>query len=253
MTSAPDPLPRVLATEPTTDGGEGLTPGLLAAAAFLIALLLGFGWYLGTRAGDERLNAVVAELPGSQRYSDNFSRDPSSTTSPMVLAGEAPSGARWNTIGTLFTLADGRASISISEEDETGIAIIDTGWSDANIGATVESAPAGTGLVFRFRDIDNYWALTSVPVAGTWNLLLVVDGDVALSEPVGLASVRPGARISVLMQGPEIQTFVNGDPLLRIINPHFETATAAGLISPGSSGGSFSDFFAIEADRLTDE
>ncbi len=237
-----------------TPADEGLTPGIVATAALLVAILLGLGWYLGTRAADERLTAVVAELPGSDRYSDDFVRpEPGDEGKPVLLGGLAPNGANWSTIGTEFLLEGGLATISPIGDDTIGIAIIDTGWSNANIGATFDHAPAGTGLVFRFRDIENYWALTSSPESGTWTLTLVVNGETVLSEPIGLASVSPGARVSILAQGAEIQTFVNGEPLLSIVDPHFELASAVGIISTGSTDGSFSDFFALEAASMRSE
>ena len=239
---------------PQVPEDEGLTPGIVATAALLVAALLGLGWYLGTRAADERVNAVIAELPGSDRYSDDFIRSETADEGkPAVLSGQAPSGLQWSTIGTEFFLDGGLATIGSGDDDAVGIAIIDTGWSNANIGATLDQAPAGTGLVFRFRDIDNYWALTSNPAAGTWTLTLVVDGETVLSEAIGLTSVDPGARVSILAQGAEIQTFVNGEPLLRVVDPHFELATAVGIISTGSTDGSFSDFFAIEAASMRSE
>ncbi len=88
---------------------EGLTPGIIAAAALLVAMLLGLGWYLGTRAADERVTAVVTELPGSDRYSDDFVRPESEDeTKPVLLGGLAPNGANWSTIGAEFLLEGGR-------------------------------------------------------------------------------------------------------------------------------------------------
>ncbi len=220
---------------------ERLTARLVGGAMLAMVLLLGAGLYLGSRSDTERVSAVIAELPSTERVFDDFVRNDAAQLGEIV-SGETP----WSTVGTEFSVGDGQAMIGAGADGERGIAIVDTGWSDATIGATVATAPVGTGLVFRFVDIFNYWALTAAPDFGTWNLVLVVDGETIRSEATGLSSTDPGVRLSIRLEGPEIQIFVDGSPMLTIIDPSFETATSAGLISSASSDGGFLEFYAIQ-------
>ncbi len=222
------------------DSDEGLTPTLIAVGLMFVAALLGFGWYLGTRSAHERATAVAAELPNTERHIDDFGRD-----DVDELAGETPDGSQWSALGTSFILESGLATISAGNEGEVGIALIDTGWSDGTVGATVATTSAGTGLIFRFVDIFNHWSLIAAPEFGTWNLNLVVEGESIRSESIGLASTEPGARVSILMDGPEIRIFVNGAPTIVIADPTFELATSSGVISVASTGGAFDEYYAL--------
>ncbi len=222
------------------ESDEGLTPGLIAMGLLFFATLLGFGWYLGTRSAHDRATAVAAELTDTERQIDNFERD-----SVVELAGEAPDGTKWSAIGTPFVLESGLATIATAGAGEVGITLVETGWSDGTVGATVATTSAGTGIVFRFIDIFNHWSLIAAPEFGTWNLNLVVEGETIRSESIGLASTEPGARVSILLRGPEIRIFVNGAPTIVVADPTFELATSSGLISVASTGGAFDEYYAI--------
>ncbi len=238
-----DPKPE---SDHDNDAEEGLTPTLIGVGLISIASLLGFGWYLGTRSADERATAVTAELANTERHIDDFERD-----TVGELTGETPDGSQWSSLGTVFLLEAGVATIDTEGEGGVGIALIDTGWSDGTVGATVSTTSAGTGLIFRFVDIFNHWSLIAAPEFGTWNLNLVVEGETIRSESIGLAATEPGTRVSILMSGPEIRVFVNGVPTVVIADPTFELATSSGVISVASTGGAFDEYYALHDSTST--
>lgn len=229
---------QISSDEPGTD--TGLTPGLIAGSLMAFSILLGIGWYAGSRSTDERVDALISELDSSERISESFDRE-----TPMELSDDGGTIHSWASVGTPFVADAGVAAIQGSDPDEVGIATVAADAVNGTLGATVEFAAAGTGVIFRYVDVFNYWSLTAAPDFGTWNLVLIVNGETVRSEPIGLVSTEPGTRLSVKLDGPLISIFVNGAPVMSTTDPTFELAAAAGLIANAGTDGAFSEFYIV--------
>lgn len=221
-------------------GSRLLAVGLLGAAA-----LIGFGWYASTRAGDEQDDAVAAAIPvTAERILDDFERPDG------VLGADESADPAWSVLGPELEIIGGQVVSDGGEQ--VSLAVTDTGWPDVSLGLVVGDVVAGSGLLFRFVDLDNHWSLVAAPGFATWNLVLTVDGSVARSLSTGLTSTDPGTRLAVLAQGPEIRVFVNGQPVGSVVDPTFQTATAAGVLASTGGVATFDEFFAVDA-PLADE
>lgn len=216
-------------------GTRLLAIGLLGAGA-----LIWFGWYASTRAEDEQNEAITAATPTSdERIFDDFNRP----NGPVEADQQAK--PTWSVLGTELLIVDGH--VESRGGDDTSLAVTDTGWSDVSLGLVVDDAAPGSGLLFRFVDLNNHWSVIAAPEFATWNLVLTVNGEVVQSLPTGLTGTDPGTRLAVRAQGPEIQVFVNGLPVVRTVDPTFQPATVAGVLATPGVVASFDDFFAVES------
>lgn len=216
-------------------GSRLMAIGLLGAAA-----LIGFGWYASTRAGEEQNNAVTAAIPvTAQRILDDFERPDG------ALGGDESTEPVWSVLGPDLMIIEGQ--VVSDGGDQPSLAVIETDWADVSLGLVVGDTPAGSGLLFRFVDLNNHWSLVAAPDFATWNLVLTVEGEVTQSQATGLSSTAAGTRLAVLAQGPEIRVFVNGQPVGSVVDPTFQTATAAGIFAASGAAATFDEFFAVDA------
>ncbi len=230
-----DAAPAVDPHAPGRIGTRLLAVGLLGAGA-----LIWFGWYASTKAEDEQNSAVAAATPVSvERIFDDFDRP----NGPLETDQEA--SPVWSVLGTELLITDG--NLESTGGDETSIAVTDPGWSDVSVGLVVGNVTPGSGLLFRFVDFNNHWSVVAAPEFATWNLVLTVNGEAVQSWPTGLTGTDSGTRLAVQAQGPEIQVFVNGLPVVRTVDPTFQPATVAGVLATPGAVASFDEFFAIES------
>ena len=231
-------MPAVM--RPAASGSRLMAIGLLGAAA-----LIAFGWYTSTRAGEERSDAVIAAIPvTAERILDDFERPDG------VLGDDESVEPAWNVLGPELMIIEGQ--VVSDGSDQPSLAVIDTGWADVSLGLVVGEVPSGSGLLFRFVDLNNHWSLVAAPDFATWNLVVTVDGEITQSLATGLTGTAAGTRLAVLAQGPEIRVFVNGQPVGSVVDPTFQTATAAGFFASSGAVATFDEFFAVDA-PITDE
>lgn len=230
--------------EPGRIGSRLLALGLLGAGA-----LIWIGWYASTRAELEQNTALDAARPvAAERLLDDFDRSDgplASVETNSASMDEEEAALRWQVLGTGLVVVDGH--VESNGGDQAALAVTDTGWSDVSLGLVIDEATAGSGLLFRFVDLNNHWSVVAAPEFATWNLVLTVEGEVIKSIPTGLTGTEPGTRVAILAQGPEIQVFMNGIPVARTVDPTFQPATNAGVLASPGAVASFDDFFAVEA------
>lgn len=199
----------------------------------LVALFVG-----ALTLGDEPI-PVDGSLPPPQ-WVDTFDRD-----GPTELDGPSPGGIQWFRLGPAFEAADGVASVQLSDPPgQTAIALTETG-SDATVNFAVQSAASGTGAVFRYTDLNNFWSLVAAPDFATWNVALVMDGTQVQTWPLGLVSLEPGTVVSVELIGSDIRIYIDNELLLTLNDTRLQEAPNAGLVAVAGSGGSFSRFSII--------
>jgi hypothetical protein len=190
--------------------------------------------------------AVVAVLQGTPTHAesprtvgpivshDTFSRqDDASSIGPM-----------WRAVTGTWGVEDGKAYVARRATDDN-VAVLDPAVRGSTASVTVSGELDGAGLVFRYRDESNYWALSAAPRGvrpdGVWQVVKVIDGRPEIVGQFGKATPGAPARINVESSGDDL--YVWGGALLHESPPkHFRdgalsAAPAAGLfLGSGASG-----------------
>jgi len=110
----------------------------------------------------------------------------------------------------------------------------DAGRSDVTVQATVNLAGASNecGLVFRYQDASNFWALSGY--AGDGKLYLYeVNGGATTQRAAGSAGVTSGVDfvLKVVLSGTGITAYKDGAQVLTYTSASFQAATRHGLRS----------------------
>jgi hypothetical protein len=163
--------------------------------------------------------------------------------------GAGPGFYRWQVEGGTWTIIEGQAAATGHEGFAT-FATVDGGTGDGTAEVKVRKLYDGAGLVFRYEDPDNFWAVLAVPDYSNWHVLRVVDGDGAL-EPVEiiLGPTADDTRVAVRASGDRIEVIINGEVKATIDDGALADATRWGIAmkGPDTQSARFDDFvFATE-------
>lgn len=170
---------------------------------------------------------------GTPALSDNFSRNTNQWT--VDTGGDA-----------LRTISRGRLTIQIPEAELFRWSTLDTGDGYADFYAEVHArhiagpVDAMMGLIFRYVDVDNFYAFV-VSADGWYALLKYVDGEV--SRPVDWAESEAletgeGAvnSLGLLANGREIALYANDEELDRVQDRSFADGAIALLAGTNNEG-----------------
>ncbi len=146
--------------------------------------------------------------------------------------GETDNGRNWGEVAGQWEVRQG-AAVLVTDPSIRSIAVVDSGVANGVI--TIESVvtKAKAGIVFRYVDKDNYWMLTAVPTAGTWNVRKVVTGEVVDVANLGTASTGNGDLLSIELRGAEIGIGVNGVGKVKFTDETHLDGTGVGLTATG--------------------
>lgn len=213
----------------------------LVYLAIVLALLM-LGWWVSTRAEGERQKALenIAQYSGDA-ISDDFDRG---LTSDLFLGpGSSSSDFDWSTLGDggWVAAADGVARVGNGPQGNS-LALVDAGQPDYAVVVTAAQAANNSGLVFRYQDVNNFWAVQAAPGFGTWNVIRYEGGVEAFKESVGLRNVSPGTRIAVSVLGPSVRVFIDGVEVWSQPSDSFRSSQLIGLIAENSSRAAYDDF-----------
>jgi hypothetical protein len=163
---------------------------------------------------------------------DTFRRADSPTT-----LGQADSGKRWiPRVGT-WGVKGGEAYVATPASRRYNLAVADMHTGDGTVQVTLARMVESAGLVFRYQNILNYYAIVAVPRFATWGVLRVDHGKLASIGRLGLVPVQNQTTISVVLRGTEIDVAVNGQLRKSFANNTLlQTAPYAGLVAFGSGG-----------------
>src|SRR5262245_3649521 len=114
-------------------------------------------------------------------------------------------GGGWTAVSGVAKLLGNRANADTVGADGKGTYQADAGRSDVTVQATVNLAGASNecGLVFRYQDASNFWALSGY--AGDGKLYLYeVNGGATTQRAAGSAGVTSGVDfvLKVALSGP---------------------------------------------------
>lgn len=177
-------------------------------------------------------------VAANAEVADQFNRTDSTTLG-------RPRKARWATGAGEWGIRDGTAYV-VSNAADPAIAVVQASGADGVVQVTMATAANGCGLVFRYRDPANYWALTAVPGYATWNLERVIDGKTVIVANTGLSATKSGTVVTVRMRGDLLELFVDGKLAKQVKDRAFQTADRVGLLGrgPGATQARWDGFLA---------
>lgn len=162
--------------------------------------------------------------------------------------GTASGLFEWIGLSGTWEPLDGMA-MSTGHENFAAYAIFDTEPSNGQLEVTLPVVRDGAGVVFRFQDVDNYWAVRAVPEFGGWHLVKFLNGEETKVADI-LGEVGDGVRVAVGIEGYRIGVFLNGEHALTIEDPDLAGLNQVGLTikGPGTTEGRFDDVTWVPAE-----
>lgn len=164
---------------------------------------------------------------------DSFSQPDS-----VFSLGSAPGVGPWNAAAGIWGLDRHRAYVAGPAADDTNIAVLRLGPGRAAAQVTMAHAVQGAGLVFRYRDPRDYWAVVDVPAYATWSVVKVIHGRTAGAGDTGLSPVGDGTTVAVRLQGAELEILFGTRVVRTLVDPTLDDANMVGMIARGEDAGS---------------
>jgi hypothetical protein len=143
-----------------------------------------------------------------------------------------PPKAHWVVDKGEWGIRDGAAYV-VSPPGDPALAVVETDGPDGVVQVTMATSVNDCGLLFRYRDTANYWALTAVPGYATWNLERVIEGNSVIVANTGLSPTKSGTVLAVRMRGDLLELFVDGKLQKQVKDTAFQTESRVGLIGRG--------------------
>ena len=157
---------------------------------------------LSTRARRQLVIALVAVIAAAAVVAVLVGRSGSSSHKevPQVLkAGQSAAigGRTWHAIQGDWATSSTTFAIKTPGRSNASLLVTDSGLSDVTVQARMPVVAGGAGLVFRYRNPFNYWALRAVPGVASWQVVKVVDGKSVVVRNTGLSPTRNGTLVIV--------------------------------------------------------
>ena len=202
----------------------------------------------GSYAGYAKAGRGVVGQPALDVF-DNFNRDHAGAL------GTSTSGHAWTLVGAwvIENPVTGNVPYDGQADPPAGannVAVIASGVSDGVVKGTFDTATAGTRLIFRYTDIDNYLFVEAR--ASDWRLATRINVPPVAETTVTTYNATPvnGDKVEVVLSGTSVQVYFND--VLRISSTitNFQTAASHGIGADGASAGKFDNFM---VDGLSNE
>jgi hypothetical protein len=206
---------------------------IIAAAAVVVATLATIG--RAGRTAESTLVAPAATLELAAVFDDFEGVDGEQLGTPVK-------GSAWVFYGNGWVVEGGESLVAIPDDGQPSLAVTPSGVSDGLVQVRLASVESGAGLVFRFRDLGNYWQLAASPESGTYVLTKVVDGVASVVGSTGLIGVENGTTIGVVLDGSRIRIVVDGIERAAFADPALRDADVVGMISTSEPSARFDDF-----------
>lgn len=159
--------------------------------------------------------------------------------------GRAENGTPWEIVSGSWSTDGGEATVSAPDSGPS-MAVADLGAGPSTIQVTMAETAGGAGLLFRYSNPFNHWALIGAPKFATWTLQRVVDGERTDIASISPAAVEAGTTVAVSDDGETIRVFIDGVEVASERDVRLARETKVGLIaSDGDSTARFDDIVAV--------
>jgi peptidoglycan/LPS O-acetylase OafA/YrhL len=255
-TARPVPVPTATAWVPSSTTGR-LAVGIVAV------LVVGFVVRYTVFVGDPVTVDGVPQPTGLDFPSGDLDRsgywslvdlettfeDPFDRPDDPGGLGVAEDGQAWEVISGQWGISTETAVVSGDAGSGPRIAVAPQQFNDGLAEVTLGLVTPGTGLVFRYQDVDNWWSATADPTTLQWTVTQVIDGEPTTAGTFS-APIYDGVTISVTQAGPTVRYLVDGVEYYRLLDPAPATVLRSGIIANGpESGGARWDRFQILANE----
>ncbi len=178
---------------------------------------------------------------GSGGAVDPFDRDDSASS-----LGHTPSGVAWHAESGTWGIASGQAVV-YSPGEGADFATVGAAWPDCVVQVRLTKVAPYAGLVFRYRDPANYWAVVAAPAYSTWVIVRVADGQTTQMGNTGLVSTGDGTTVGARMRGATVDILVDGKIMTTVASPPSPGADKVGLTADGADAthARFDDFSVV--------
>jgi hypothetical protein len=143
--------------------------------------------------------------------------------------GTPRAGSPWTFIGAEWGIENHEARI-LNTTNMPTFALNAARSGNGSVQVTIPKMADGAGLIFRFRDLANYWQLVSVPRFATFALSKVVNGTFTTLGNPGLVGTDDGTTVGVLLDGPKITILINEAEVSTFTDPDLEDEHVVGLV-----------------------
>lgn len=186
---------------------------------------------------------VGSATAASEQTADGSQLDAFNRPDDPVRLGATPGGAPWRAVTGTWGVLDEAAYVS-APTGGTSLAVLEPGRPPAAAQVRAAAVTSQAGLVFRYQDRANYWALVALPHYGTWAVLRVVGGKQDVVANTGVVPTSAGTLVGVVLHGPVVDVAINGRVVRTLADPALVGATGVGLATGGTSAGQarFTDF-----------
>ena len=155
--------------------------------------------------------------------------------------GETPTGQPWRQVEGRWTVRNGLAH-GVGRDGAT-ITSVDPGGPVGLIQVVVGDVVAGSGVVFRFGDAQNHWALLAAPAVAL-ELVKTVNGERTDVESYGPARVDAGTALMIRLAGNQIEIQIDGSVVGDVTDPELADRNAVGFFVPDGGQASFDQLVA---------
>lgn len=161
--------------------------------------------------------------------------DPFERPNQATDLGTMPDGPAWFPDTGTWGISDGRVYLSAPVNGRNQ-AVVDLGQSDGAVQATLPKVVNGAGLVFRYRNPFDYWAVVAVPAYATWAVVRIQGGQEKVVANTGLSPVADGTTVAVRLTGDVIDIVFDTRLTRTITDVAVGTATKVGLTAQAMPG-----------------
>ncbi|MBW3641301.1 MAG: hypothetical protein KY447_00140 [Actinobacteria bacterium] len=149
--------------------------------------------------------------------------------------GAVPSGPAWSNATGTWGIAGEQAYVA-SPSTGRNHAVVDLGQPGGAVEVKLNRLTEGAGLVFRFQDPENYWAVVAAPSYATWAVVKVVEGNEEVVGNTGLSPIANGTTIGVRMNDTTIEIVLDHRVVTNIADETLRAASNAGLTAQSMPG-----------------
>lgn len=169
---------------------------------------------------------------------DAFDRDDSSST-----LGRTPAGARWLTPSGTWGVSAGQAYVAVPAAGHD-IAVVGPAPRDGAVQVRLSRVSPLAGLVFRYRDPSDYWAVVAAPDYATWAIVRVEGGQETVVGNSGFVSTGDGTTVGARVRGADVTVLVDGRPTTTLTTGPPGDTDQVGMVATGSEANQarFDDF-----------
>ncbi|MGI8778458.1 MAG: hypothetical protein ACR2LJ_13995, partial [Acidimicrobiales bacterium] len=162
---------------------------------------------------------------------------------PKNLVG--PASFPWTVAAGTFGIV-GNQAFAGPEPTARSMAVVTLGRPEGAASVRLSTAQTNAGMLFRYRNPTNYWAVLLVREFASWAVVHVVNGRQVVVANTGLSTTSDGTVVGVRLRGNDIDVALNGTVVKTITDATLKSATGIGItaMSPGPDLAHFDDFTA---------